>query len=83
MPRISSRSSVVSLEYSVNQAPRISRRGVNECADEILRDARRYGVPIIVDQALSKALDQVRTLDEIPEELYGPVAGYLIELKLT
>lgn len=74
---------MVVIEYCHNQTPTVFRRGVNEVANEILRDARRYGVPIVIDRALSSALGQVLTLDEIPEELYGPVAEYLVELKLA
>jgi len=73
----------VALEYSHNQTPRVSRRGMNESAAEILRDARRYGIPIVTDQALSRGLDEVLTLEEIPEALYGAVAQYLIGLKLV
>ena len=74
--------SVVTLEYQTDQTPRVTRRGSKEVANQILRDARRYGIPIVIDHKLSQGLAGVMTQEEIPEELYGSVAEYLVNLRL-
>jgi flagellar biosynthesis protein len=76
------RESVVTLEYFNQQAPLIGRQGNKAFAAEILREARRYGVPVVLDTKLVESLGQLQPDTEIPEELYEPVAKYMLKLRL-
>ncbi len=66
----------VGLEYKGegDNAPSISVKGDALIADEIVRLAKRFGIPIVENPELAKALVEIDTEDEIPVELYEAVA---------
>jgi len=59
------------------RAPRVLASGRGSAAREIKRLARRYGVPIVHNVELARALADVDLESEIPEELFEPVAEVL------
>ena len=73
----------VGLHYdgSGDQAPEISLKGDALDADEIVRLARRYGVPVVERSDLVGALDRLDQGETIPEKLYRAVALVLVQLE--
>ncbi len=64
----------VALEWNGKGAPRVTAKGRNEIADNILAIAREHDVPIDEDPELTEVLAHVQLGDEIPAELYLAVA---------
>ena len=76
--------SAVGLAYDEQRdqsAPQVSVTGHRLAADEILRIAKRFNVPIVEDANLAQALSKLDADTEIPEELYASVAAILRVLK--
>lgn len=76
------RKSAVALEYapSARPAPRVTAQGRGELAEQIIREARRAGVPIKEDRDLVELLMQLDLEQCIPPELYQAVAEILFFL---
>ena len=70
------------LKYSDSddQAPSVIAQGQGEMAKLIVEAARAYGVPIVRDVPVARALNDLEIGDEIPEALYEAVAEILREL---
>lgn len=66
----------VALEYKkdVMSSPRISAKGVNSYADQIVAVASKKSIPIITNAILAENLTQLELEEEIPEELFESVA---------
>jgi flagellar biosynthesis protein len=62
-------------------APVVEIKGDELIADEIVRAAQRFGVPIIEDPELAKALNALEVDQEIPAELFEAVAIALNEIE--
>jgi type III secretion system FlhB-like substrate exporter len=58
-------------------APLVVSSGEGALADRIERAARAYGVPVVRDVPLARALSDLAEGDAIPESLYEPVAAIL------
>jgi len=68
-------------EATNDEAPQVMVKGEDRTADEVVRIARRFGVPVVERSEISELL-YGRPLDErIPEDLYEAVALILTELK--
>ncbi|MFW6058315.1 MAG: EscU/YscU/HrcU family type III secretion system export apparatus switch protein, partial [Persicimonas sp.] len=69
----------VALRYDDEQmsAPEVVATGRGELAQEIKRIARRYGVAIVRNVELARALVDVDVDQQIPAEFYEPVAEVL------
>lgn len=65
------------LTYSGKRTPIVSALGVNEQAEEILRLAREYQVPVYQDEDLVHILNQLDIGQAIPPDLYEWVARIL------
>lgn len=78
----SRRKSAVALEYlpSERPSPRVTAQGLGELAEQIIREARRAGVPIKEDRDLVELLMQLDLDQCIPPELYQAVAEILFFL---
>jgi type III secretion protein U len=70
------------LKYSEAEdaAPAVVAQGQGEMAKLIVEAARAYGVPIVRDVPVARALNDLELGDEIPEALYEAVAEILREL---
>lgn len=71
----------IGLNYDGSGAPTVSAQGEFLAADEVVRIAKRYGVPIIERAELAQILAEVPLDEEIPQELYEAVAIILQELE--
>ena len=60
--------------------PTVGVKGENLVADDVVRIARRFGVPVIERSELAKALQALEERQEIPEELFEAVAIILHEM---
>ncbi|MBN1808578.1 MAG: EscU/YscU/HrcU family type III secretion system export apparatus switch protein [Planctomycetes bacterium] len=58
-------------------APRVTAKGWGRIAEKIMDRARQEGIPLHHDAVLARLLSAVDVSDEIPEELYRPVAEVL------
>jgi len=66
-------------EKEGDAAPVVVASGEGEIAERIMRAARDYGVPILRDVPLARALIELEIGDAIPEALYEAVAEILRE----
>jgi flagellar biosynthesis protein len=64
----------VALVYDGETAPTVSAMGEGDVADEILRIAQEYGIPLYENTELVSLLSQVSLDEEIPRELYQCIA---------
>ena len=60
----------VAIEYQEGDVPRILLQGALGNAEEMVRIATRFGVPVIEDPSLTKALFHLPVETTIPERLY-------------
>jgi len=72
----------VGLRYEKHNdaAPCMAVKGEQHLADEIVKIAQRYCVPLVEDQGLAYGLKALDLDEEIPESLYEPVAVLLQHL---
>ncbi len=63
-----------------DQAPLVLAQGSGELAQKMIDAARAYGVPVVRDVPVARALQEIEVGDEIPEALYEAVAEILREL---
>ncbi|CAI8845297.1 flagellar biosynthesis protein [Pseudomonas sp. IT-P44] len=64
----------IALKYDGTHAPTLTAKGDEELAEEILKIARDYEVPIYENAELVKLLARMELGDSIPEELYRTIA---------
>lgn len=64
----------VALNYDGQNAPRITAKGQNELARQILEKAEEADIPLKYDPELASILSQIPLGEEIPESLYRAVA---------
>jgi flagellar biosynthesis protein len=64
----------VALEYDGDSAPRVTAKGRDVLAEQILQIARQHGIPIQENQPLASILANIELGEEIPESLYLAVA---------
>lgn len=64
----------IALEYDGERAPRVTAKGRNELAEQIIELAREHGVPMQENEPLAALLSRVELGEEIPEALYLAVA---------
>jgi len=73
----------IALRYGEEEgehAPSVVAQGQGEMAKLIVEAARAYGVPIVRDVPVARALNELEIGDEIPESLYEAVAEILREI---
>lgn len=68
----------VSLEYSGEQAPRVTAKGSGIIAEQIIQIAKEHNIPIQQDAELTELLSQVELDQEIPPILYEAIAQVLV-----
>jgi len=64
----------IALNYDKKNAPRITAKGENLIAQEIIDMAEKHNVPLYPDPDLASTLVQIPLGDEVPEQLYRAVA---------
>lgn len=67
----------LALEYDGAEAPRVTARGHDDVALQILRLARAENVPIHYDDELARILEQIDLGEQVPPELYVVIAEIL------
>jgi flagellar biosynthesis protein len=72
----------IGLQYNVGAqgAPAVSAKGEYLAADEVVKIARRFGVPVVERPALARSLAPLELDQEIPEDLFEAVAAVLQEI---
>lgn len=60
-----------------DSAPRLTATARGRLAERIIRVAEDAGVPVREDATLAELLSAIELMDEIPPELYQPVAVLL------
>ena len=73
--------SAIAWDEHTMDAPAVARQGEGELADELVREARRYGVPVVADDSLAERLSEVVQGEEIPQSSYQSVAELLVSLQ--
>ncbi len=70
------------LEYDDERdaAPRVVSKGAGELARKIVEAAHAYGIPVVRDVPVARALAELEVGEEIPEALYEAVAEVLREV---
>ncbi len=70
----------VALEYDQKSglAPRVTAKGQEKLAQKIVMFARKFGVPVIRNVELTRALFELELDEHIPPELYEAVAEVLL-----
>lgn len=66
-------------EDEEDEAPRLLAQGQGDLAQRMIDAARAYGVPVVRDIPVARALAELEVGDEIPEQLYEAVAEILRE----
>jgi len=64
----------VALYYDGTQAPRVTAKGSEAVAEEIIALARAHGVPLFENRELAGLLSTLELDDSIPEVLYRCIA---------
>jgi flagellar biosynthesis protein len=79
------RKAAVAIRYDreAMPAPRVIAKGKGVIAERLIVLARQNGIPIIEDELLVEALDQLNLNQEIPGELYQVVAEILVAIYKT
>lgn len=64
----------VALRYDGESAPKVSAKGSNELAEQIIALAKKHNVPLSENKELVSLLSTLELGEEIPETLYLAVA---------
>lgn len=74
--RLSKYSNAVGLKYEREQqsSPTLSVKGQHFEADEIVRLAKRFGIPVVEKKELAKALKTLDLDQNVPAELFEAIA---------
>lgn len=64
----------VALRYDGESAPKVSAKGSNELAEQIIALAKKHNVPLSENKELVSLLSTLELGEEIPEILYLAVA---------
>ena len=64
-----------------DEVPSLQLKGQDWMADEIVRLARRYGVPVVERPGLARSLMALEEERDIPESLFAAVAKLFLELE--
>jgi len=60
-----------------DSAPRVTAKGWGRTAERIMEAASAAGVPVHSDEGLARLLSALDVAEEVPPELYRPVAEVL------
>ena len=73
----------VGLRYDAGQeeVPTLNINGQHLLADQLVKIARRYGIPVVERADLARALNLMQVDSSIPEHLFEAVATVLNEIE--
>jgi len=71
----------VGLQYNGVEAPLVTLKGADDLADQAVKLARRFAVPVVCRPELARGLHCLEVDKEIPEALYEAVAVVLNEIE--
>ena len=63
------------------ETPKVSVKEENLNADEVIKIAKRYGVPVVERSEMASALKSLELDQEIPEEMFEAVALLINEVE--
>jgi flagellar biosynthesis protein len=72
--KTSSKTRAIALKYDEVSAPKLTAKGENELAEEIIRIAEEHGIPLYENSELVSILSKLELGEEIPEVLYRVIA---------
>ena len=64
----------IALQYDEINAPKLVAKGEHDVAEEIIKLAKEFGVPLYENSELVELLAKLELGDEIPEVLYRVIA---------
>ena len=64
----------VALQYDGETAPKVTAKGTNEIAEQIIELAKKHNIPLTENKELVTLLSTLELGEEIPEALYLAVA---------
>ena len=67
-------SKAIALKYDEISAPKLTAKGEDAIADEIMRIAEEHGIPLYENSELVSILSKLELGEEIPEVLYRVIA---------
>lgn len=67
----------IALQYDGHGAPRVTAKGDGFVAEQIIKLAKEFNIPLQEDKELTSLLAQVKLNKEIPPKLYVAVAQLL------
>ena len=75
----------VGLAYLPGQdgAPSVEVKGEDLIAEKIVQTAHRFGVPVVEDRNLARALNSLELDQQIPESLFEAVAVVLNQIEAS
>ena len=68
---------------SQDSAPTVEVKGEDLIAERIVRTAQRFGVPVVEDRTLARALSGLELDQQIPESLFEAVAVLLNQIEAS
>lgn len=68
------------LPNGADAPPALTARGEYALADEIVRLARRFGVPVVEREDLAQSLSPLQVDEQLPAELFEAAAALLAEV---
>lgn len=71
----------VSYDQEEMNVPRVTAKGTDSIAKEIIKIAQENGIPVMRNVPLAQALFRVEEGNEIPEELYHAIAELIIQIE--
>jgi flagellar biosynthesis protein len=67
-------SQAIALKYDEISAPKLTAKGSDDLADQIIQLAKAHNIPIYENSELVRILSKLELGDEIPEILYRVIA---------
>ncbi len=71
------KSAALKYRHGTDKTPKLVAKGTDKVAEEIIRIAQAYGIPVKEDKDLIEFLSVLDLYQEIPPELYRAVAEIL------
>ncbi len=77
MKKNSTKSAALKYRHGADPAPKLVAKGTGKVAEEIIKIAKAYGIPVKEDKDLIEFLSVLDLYQDIPPELYRAVAEIL------